>query len=139
METLIVKTAEEIHGSLLWRVEKLSPNIKGNAGKMDKIAAAIQVIEAEEDPVKMAARVTEFDLALGLGEEQYAAGLMRPELVVFEPAAKLATIEVPLIDRIGREKISEYLGDDVLAEFEKDAQVALDSQPKELQEFLLNG
>lgn len=138
METLNVKTAEEIHGSLLWRVESLSPSIKDNAEKMGKIAAAIEVIEAEKDPVKMAARVTEFDLALGLGEEQYAAGLMRPELVVFEPASKLAASELPLIDRIGREKIREFLGEESLVEFEKDAQTALSDQPEEIREFLLN-
>jgi len=135
--SLEVKTAEEIHGALLSRIERVPVRMRDTAEKVAKLKEAIGVIESQEDPVKIAAGVAEFDLAVGFGEDHYLTGLPQPAQVVFAPAEKLA--EVPLLDRIGRDKISQYLGEDVLEEFEKDAEVALAAQPEDIREFLIHG
>lgn len=133
---LQVKTAEEIHGALLSRIERVPVAMRNTPQKVAALQEAIAVIEGRDDPVKMAAGVAEFDLGVGFGEEHYIAGLCRPELVIFEPAQK--TAEVSLLDRIGREKVSTYLGADALAEFEKDAEAAFAAQPEDVREFLIS-
>ena len=137
MGSMEKRSSSEIHGLLLHRLDRVDAEKRARLG--GDLQSAMDEIESEEDPVKQAGFIGALDTALGFHEGHYLTGIPRPMDVVFR-TSKLADLsEVPLLDKIGRDRIEEVCGAGKLAEFEKDAAAALEGCEPEVRELLLNG
>jgi len=131
------RSAEEIHGLLLHRLDRVGEEKLARLG--DDIYAACLEIESEEDPIKQAGFIGALDQALGFHEGHYLTGIPEPLDVVFRKSASDDLRPVRIVDEIGRERIEQVCGPEKLAEFEKDAEAALESCAPEIKELLLHG
>jgi hypothetical protein len=131
------RAAEEIHGMLLERLERVPMTLIEAGENKVKLATALKAIEEESDPVKMAGAIAAFDAAVDFGEGHYLTGLMRPHEVVFQYGA--AAPAMSLVEKIGEDRLREYLGDDAFETFRVNPSVAFAALPREVREGLLNG
>lgn len=129
------KSAEEVRGAILDRIERLPVSWRDTAEKRAKFRSMVDEICGQPDPFKKVACLRDFDRAVGFPENYEATGVVRPEDVVFRAVKKIAR-EVPLIEQIGRDRISDLLGQEALIDFEKDAEAAFGALDEDVQEAL---
>lgn len=112
------RAAQEVHGLLLDRLDRVPVELIELGSNRERLKTAISQIEAETDPIKQAGAIAAFDAAVGFGDGHYSSGLPRPFEVVFQGGE--ARADVPSAEKIGAERVREYLGDEAMAAFERD-------------------
>lgn len=135
--TMEKRANEEIHGRLLDRLDRVPVTLLDRGSNREKLAQAIAAIEEETDPIKMAGAIAAFDAAVDFGEGHYLTGLPRPHEVVFRYGAPPQVESV--FDKIGEDRIREFLGDEAVEPFRKDPDAAFKALSPEIQGALLNG